>query len=578
MKYLTTFFCLLSSMIFSLSGQNSGKIAPSVWDELLKKGESEVFIVFKQQADLSQTQTLKGKEAKGEYVTAALRAIAKTSQQPLKEWLTAQHIPFTSYWVVNTLKIKGDISLLLSVASFPDVAQIIRNGKLSYHTPVERNTSSGKIAAAEWGITQIQADQVWAMGIRGANVVVGGQDTGYDWEHPAIKSQYRGWNGTAANHNYNWHDAIHQANPANPDTINPCGYSIKFPCDDQEHGTHTMGTMVGEDGAEQIGVAPEAKWIGVRNMERGWGMLSSYIEAFEWFIAPTDTNNLNPDPTKAPHVINNSWGCPESEGCDASNFAVMEAVVNAVKAAGIVTVASAGNNGSACNSVNSPAAIFQNSFSIGATDFFDNATGFSSRGDVTVDGSNRRKPDVVAPGLFVRSCVPGGGYASLSGTSMAGPHVAGAVALLISAKPSLAGEVDSIIYYLQTTAKPLTTEEACGGDSNTDVPNNTYGYGRIDIFEAVKAALGISVSIEPELTEMDVRIFPSPAHDRLTIEFKKPLTAPATFTLFQRDGKSVLAQSLSGKTILNLPELSAGVYFCKINTGNQSYTQTIWIE
>ncbi|MBX7240362.1 MAG: S8 family peptidase [Bacteroidia bacterium] len=578
MKYLTTFFCILFSMIFSLSGQNSGKIAPSVWEELLKNGESEVFIILKQKADLSSAGTIKGKDAKGAFVAEALQTTARISQQSIKEWLSSQNVSFTSFWIVNAIQIKGDFSLIQTLANRPDVAQIIRNGKLSYHVPVERQTASGKTTAAEWGITQIQADQVWAMGIKGANVVVGGQDTGYDWEHPAIKSQYRGWNGTSANHNYNWHDAIHVPNPANPDTINPCGYSIHFPCDDQEHGTHTMGTMVGEDGAEQIGVAPEAQWIGVRNMERGWGMLSTYIEAFEWFIAPTDTNNLNPDPSKAPHVINNSWGCPESEGCDPSNFATMEAVINNVKSAGIVTVASAGNNGSSCNTVNSPAAIFQNSFSVGATDFFDNATGFSSRGDVTVDGSNRRKPDVVAPGLFVRSCVPGGGYASLSGTSMAGPHVAGAVALLISAKPSLAGEVDSIIYFLQTTAKPLTTDEACGGDSNTDVPNNTFGYGRIDIFEAVKAALGNSVAIDPEMNSVGVRIFPSPAHGQLNIEFEKPLTVAADVSVFQADGRRVLQQVLSTKTVVNLSGLSAGLYFCKINAGSQVYSQTIWIE
>ncbi|MFM2392945.1 MAG: hypothetical protein RLZZ546_927, partial [Bacteroidota bacterium] len=263
-----------------------------------------------------------------------------------------------------------------------------------------------------------------------------------------------------------------------------------FPCDDNNHGTHTMGTMVGDDYAgNQIGVAPLAKWIGCRNMDEGDGVLSTYVECFEWFLAPYPVggNSAMGDPSKAPHVINNSWGCPTSEGCNNTNFSIMEMALNNLRNAGTVIVVSAGNSGSACNTVKDPPAIFQNSFSVGASNSLDAIAGFSSRGVVSIDGSNRLKPNVVAPGVAVRSCINGTGYASYQGTSMAGPHVAGLVALIISANPSLAGEVDEIESIIQETSKRLTSTQNCN-DPGTNIPNAVFGYGRIDALAAVKRA------------------------------------------------------------------------------------------
>ena len=140
-------------------------------------------------------------------------------------------------------------------------------------------------------------------------------------------------------------------------------------------------------------------------------------------------------------------------------------------------------------SVNDPPAIFNGSFSVGSTTSSDAISGFSSRGPVTVDMTNRLKPNISAPGSGVRSCIKGGGYASYSGTSMAGPHVAGLVALLISANPELAGEVDKIEDIIEQTAVPKTTAQNCGSVSGTTIPNNTFGYGRIDALAAVNMVL-----------------------------------------------------------------------------------------
>ena len=216
-------------------------------------------------------------------------------------------------------------------------------------------------------------------------------------------------------------------------------------------------------------------------MNVGNGTPATYAECMEFFLAPTDASGQNPDPSKAPDVINNSWGCPASEGC--TDVEVLRMPVESLRAAGIVFVASAGNSGSSCSTVSTPVAIYDASLSVGATTLSDSIVGFSSRGPVTADGSGRLKPDVSAPGSSICSTEPGDDYGFSSGTSMAAPHVAGLVALLVSAQPCLRGEVDLIEQLILDSALPRTATQTCGGISGDEVPNNTYGWG------AIRAAL-----------------------------------------------------------------------------------------
>ncbi|MBS0660281.1 MAG: S8 family serine peptidase [Verrucomicrobia bacterium] len=472
--------CALPS--FAVAESGAGKIHPSVLEQIAAQpeGEADYLIFLKEQADLSSVASLPTKEEKGALVFALLNEVAQRTQSKLHRALLAQGAVVRSFWVANALHVRGSAATVFQAAARAEVERIDPNPEVALKIPAPVDeVIQPRLNAVEAGVTRVNAPAVWNRGFNGTGIVIGGTDTGYRWTHAALQSKYRGWNGTAANHNFNWHDAIHSGGGT-------CGTNTTSPCDDQGHGTHTMGTMVGSDATNtnQVGVAPGARWIGCRNMNVGVGTPTTYMECLQWFIAPTDLAGLNPTPALAPHVINNSWGCPPSEGCAADTLRV---AIESVRAAGIVVVVSAGNDGSACSTVQDPPAIYEASFCVGATGTAnDSIASFSSRGPVTVDSSSRLKPNVTAPGVSVRSSTRSSDttYGLNSGTSMAGPHVAGAVALLLSAHPELIGDPTAVQTLLEQTALRLTNATTCGTIPGTAIPNNTFGWGRIDALAA----------------------------------------------------------------------------------------------
>jgi serine protease AprX len=503
-RRITLFVLLTAALPWSVGGAawspllafppDLDKVSPWVLDATADGATADFLVVLAEQADLSAAYGLPTKQERGRFVRNVLWETVQRSQAGLRAWLDAQDVTYRSFYIVNLLHVQsGDRALVEALAVRPDVARIEANPRVQNALPQPAfpgsetwffSKRSGKNPVSpsviEWNVSKINAPDVWALGYTGEGIVVGGQDTGYDWDHPALINQYRGWNGSSADHDYNWHDSVHSGGGT-------CGADSPEPCDDHGHGTHTMGTAVGDDGGtNQIGVAPGARWIGCRNMNQGIGTPATYLECFEFFLAPYPVGGTpaQGDPDKAPDVTNNSWSCPTWEGC---SWDTLQAAVEAQRAAGIMTVVSAGNEGSNCSTVVEPPGIYDASYSVGATNSSDDIASFSSRGPVTVDGSNRLKPDISAPGVGVRSSARNGSYGSMSGTSMAAPHVAGAVALLWSARPSLCNEIDSTKDILNTTALPRYSTQ-CGDPANT-VPNNVYGWGRLDALAAVCRAL-----------------------------------------------------------------------------------------
>ena len=463
---------LLTPAVAAADGDSAlAKIDPLVLETASREGTAEFLVVLEAQADLTGAEALTTKEARGRYVFERLRQTAAATQSPVLAELEAQGAETRPFWIANMIWARGDADAALAIARRDDVRRVRANPWVQLEAPgFDRAAPQGGCppTGIAGGIDHIGAPDFWAAGVDGTGVIIGGQDTGYDWDHVALRDSYRGWDGAAVDHSYNWHDAIHSGGGI-------CGADSPEPCDDHGHGTHTMGTMVGLSGVDAVGMAPGARWMACRNMDQGNGTPATYAECFEFFLAPTDSDGLNPDPSKAPDVINNSWSCPPSEGCTDPD--VLRLPVENLRAAGVVVVVSAGNSGSSCSSVSTPAAIYEASFTIGATDLSDVIAGFSSRGPVTADGSGRLKPDVSAPGVSICSTRPGNSWGFSSGTSMSGPHVAGLVALLISAQPCLRGQVEAIEEYIVDTAVPRTTAQTCGGVPGDQVPNNTYGWG-----------------------------------------------------------------------------------------------------
>jgi len=485
----------LLPLALALNSAFAADIEPALSAQARTQSRVDALIVF---ADQSRP-LLAPMDAKADYrerrrvLVDALRARAQVQQAGVRQWLDANAIAYRPYWIANTIAAKLSASDLAALARRDDIARVAANPQLSARLPrpAAGTPAPQAVESIAWGVSKINAPAAWAAGYTGQDVVIAGEDTGYQWDHPALQPQYRGWDGSAADHDHNWHDSIHDS------VGNPCGNDSTEPCDDYGHGTHTAGTFAGDDGGtHQIGVAPGAKWIGCRNMDVGTGTPARYIECMQWMLAPTDLAGENPDPDLAPDVINNSWGCPPEEGCTVGDE--LQAAVDSVVAGGIFFAAAAANDGPGCSTITAPPAIYDSSFVVGATDSDDDMAGFSSRGPVV--GVGLIRPDLSAPGVNITSSWPPNTYVQENGTSMATPHVAGTVALILSAVPALKGHPDQVAEILRATAVTDgitdSSNSGCGGLTMSDWPNYQAGYGRLDAWAAVQAALAGEIAAD----------------------------------------------------------------------------------
>jgi len=331
------------------------------------------------------------------------------------------------------------------------------NLKLKKEPVTEESTNPKEVI--EWNLAWVKADEIWKKGFTGKNKVVGLCDTGVNFRHPGVTSQYIGNKNGTFDHDYAWFGPGEE------------------PRDTQDHGTHCTGTAVGSTANKDyiIGASHDSKWM---HCHFG-GSFAIIARCFQFFLAPTDRRGNNPKPELRPHVTSHSYGG------GGNGRSQLENVVQPCLDAGIHVVVAA-HNYARCRTVTDPG-IIPTVLTCGALGERTNViASFSSRGPGPAVYNNTLKPEISAPGTNIMSALGGSmNYGKKSGTSMSTPLIAGVVALLWSAVPKLDRKIKETNQILYETALHQTSTEC---ESRQPTPNNVYGYGTINALKAFERA------------------------------------------------------------------------------------------
>ncbi|MEO0276476.1 MAG: S8 family serine peptidase, partial [candidate division WOR-3 bacterium] len=429
------------------------KIVPSLKEIMQNTGPDEKVAILVHMAEKPDFEKIKNLPPK-EYVEY-IKNFAENSQRDIINYLKTNFSNkiegLNPYWIFNGFYVKATKDVIEELAKREDVEYIIEDFVIQLE---EVKPADPTILTPTWNVTKVKADSCWNAGYTGAGVIIGHMDTGVDINHPALQGKWL---------SPYWYDPINgQPNPY----------------DDNGHGTHTMGTILGGDGngpfANDIGVAPGAKFVACKICNSGGSCPSSAIHAGFQQIATWRSQGV------LIVAASNSWG---STATTSTEF--WQDCIN-WRNVGIFPVFSIGNSGPSPNTAGTPG-NFPIVIGVGATDANDNIASFSSRGPAPNQAPwnqtqywmrpdwNRTKPDISAPGSNVYSSLPGGSYGNMSGTSMACPHVTGAIAIINQKNSAL--DVPTIYNLLLDWAdKP---------SQGAPYPNNNYGWGRLNIYQAL---------------------------------------------------------------------------------------------
>ncbi|OQR82581.1 serine protease family S08A [Achlya hypogyna] len=459
------------------------KITSSALRQLEQAPTFQAFVTFAKATGKLESVVVEGATAaeRRESVFRASTAVADKRQKMLEEVIGAGH-NIRSLWITEaTIVDNVDKALADKIAQIPGVLKVdvVKEIPMSpVITKENEAAASPRPSGIQWGVKTIGATDAWKT-TKGEGVVVGSIDSGARHTHEAIASKWRQSKG--------WFDPYNTS--ALPEDLNG-------------HGTHTIGTMVGDYG---IGVAPAAQWIACRGLYKKSGTNAALLECAQFMMCPTDADGNHPDCKKGANVVNNSWG----GGTTTDPW--FQDIIDAWHKAGITPVFANGNSGPACDTTGNPAS-YPNLIAVGAIgspkDSPTQLAYFSSKGPTRfVDNLGQVhtivKPDVAAPGFYTYSSYKGSDtdYQYSAGTSMAAPHVAGVVALLKSVQKDLT--YDEIYHYLTTTTEKQSLEaepdvwkfannvtmaagKNCGGVDDKSWPNNRYGYGRVNVAAILK--------------------------------------------------------------------------------------------
>ena len=484
-------FLLLALVVFNYSNIFSQAEVSTRLQKLLNESDSKdylrVLVYLQDQVNLEQldAQLYMEKatpETRSYKVITALQEKAASTQGPLINYLEEKLVDrsvfsYKPFWIANFVLIEAKPEVINEIKFRLDVSQMDVDALLDYDKPTERGKiTTEEILGSEPGLKIVNADKLWQLGITGQGRILMGIDTGVRHTHVALNAR---WRGNFVPPSQAWFDP---------------GGGTTMPSDCDGHGTHTMGTMVGRSAAgDTVGLAIDAQWIAAKTICSSPHTTNS-IAAFQWSMNPDGNPSTTSD---MPDAIGNSWYDPDAISTQCTG--IYKTTLDALEAAGIAVVFSAGNSGPGVSTITAPKNINTdetNVFSIGAISGSvylggsnDPIASFSSRGPSTCGGTGSLliKPEVSAPGVSVRSSYGSGDntYSSLDGTSMACPHVVGAIGLLKQAFPMLTGkQIKSALY---NTAKDLGT---AGED-------NTYGKGLIDVLAAYQSLVSFLLPLNP---------------------------------------------------------------------------------